>query len=79
MTRRQSVCVSLRVTFDAELDAPFLERLAKTPRGRRAGFIRDLIRSTYAGLAGAGSGPWEDAEGSNDSWLDYIAAEDDDL
>jgi len=79
MPRRRSrrVRISLRVTLDPDIDGTFLELLARTPKGRRASLIRDLLRSSYAELERQNLQQYQDDR--QDEWLDYIAAEDDNL
>lgn len=73
---KATVCVSLRVTFDPDVDAPFLRQLAATPRGKRAALVRQLIRSAYSALGQPDVASHAMAERA-DSWLDHIAGGDD--
>jgi len=65
------------VTLDPDIDGTFLELLARTPKGQRASLIRELLRSSYAELERQNLQQCQDDR--QDEWLDYIAAEDDDL
>jgi len=48
---RPTVCISLRITFDPEVDGPFLKAFAATPRGKRAALVRNWLRAGYHQLA----------------------------
>jgi len=74
---RPTVCVSLRVTFDAEVDEPFLKALAATPRGKRAALVRSWLRASYHQLAQAGE-EGQESQRAQTAWVEDLLLGDED-
>jgi hypothetical protein len=74
---RPTVCISLRITFDAELDEPFLKAFAATPRGKRAALVRSWLRAGYHQLAQAGEGR-EGTEQDHTAWVEELLLDSED-
>jgi hypothetical protein len=70
---KRGICISIRLTLDPDIDAPLLQALAVTPRGRRAALMRQWLRAAYLTMAASGSqlGEQEDVL----AWVDDVLEE----
>jgi hypothetical protein len=70
---KRGICISIRLTLDPDTDAPLLEALAATPRGRRAALMRQWLRAAYLSMAASERRP----AGQEDmlAWVDDVLDE----
>jgi len=48
---KRGICITIHLTLDPDIDAPLLQALAVTPRGRRAALMRQWLRAAYLTMA----------------------------
>ncbi len=70
---KRGICITLRLTLDPDVDAPFLEALAATPKGRRAALMRQYLRTAYLSLVASGNQPPQQEDGL--AWVDGVLDE----